>query len=143
VSRRVSAWAPAVAWAAVIFSMSTDVWSSDHTASILRPLVSFFYPSISDEAFAVVHFAVRKLAHLTEYGVFALLLDRGFRLGSSIAPSRAPLAALVVAALYSLSDEAHQSFVASRGASLEDSAIDTVGAAIVATLLALLRRNRA
>ncbi len=131
-SRRLSAWAPAVAWAAVIFWMSTDSMSAAHTSAILLPIVRLVFPSITDQEFEVVHFAVRKLAHLTEYMVFALLLDRGFREGSSIRPSRAPLAALVVAALYSLTDEAHQVVVASRGPSLRDCGIDVAGALLMA-----------
>jgi VanZ family protein len=45
------------------------------------------------------------------------------------------LVALVLVVLYSLSDELHQSFVPSRGASLHDCAIDSVGG--LAALLVL------
>jgi len=142
VTKPLSAWAPVVAWAALIFSMSTDSMSADHTRTILWPIVHFFHPSISDEAFDVVHFVVRKLAHFSEYAVFAFLLDRALRLGSSIAPSRAPIAAVVAAVLYSLTDEGHQAFVASRGPSLRDCGVDASGAAFMALGLAFLRREK-
>ena len=131
---RLAAWAPAVVWAAVIFYMSTDELSAEHTRSWIEPIVRFFVPSLPDAAFEVLHFVVRKLAHMTEYFVFALLIERGCRRGSELAPSRAPLVAWVVAALYSLTDEGHQLLVASRGASLLDCGLDSLGAAIAAIL---------
>ena len=47
----------------------------------------------------------------------------------------AAFAALIVAGLYSLGDEYHQSFVPGRGASLVDCGIDTAGALIGLVLL--------
>ncbi len=129
-SARFSAWAPAALWAVVIFVMSTDSMSAEHTRRILEPIFRSFYPSLSPEAFELVHHAVRKLAHVTEYVVFAVLLDRGFRRDSPLAPSRAPFAALAVAMLYSLSDEGHQLVVASRTPSLYDCGIDSFGAVL-------------
>jgi VanZ family protein len=143
VSERFAAWAPAAFWAAWIFVMSTDALSAEHTRSLIEPVLRFFYPSLSPESFEVVHAITRKLAHVTEYLVFAVLLDRGFRRDSPIAPARAPLAALVAASLYSLTDEAHQSFVASRTASLYDCGLDSIGAAIGAGAITLLNASRA
>jgi len=129
VSSRASAWAPAGVWALVIFLMSTDSMSADHTRSLLMPILRFVVPSLSQEAIELVHFAIRKLAHVGEYLVFAVRLDRGFRRDSPVSASWAPIAALAIAALYSLTDEAHQAFVASRGASLYDCGFDSLGAA--------------
>jgi VanZ family protein len=42
---------------------------------------------------------------------------------------------VIVAGLYSLTDEFHQSYVAGRGPSLIDSGIDTAGAAFATCLL--------
>ena len=129
-SEKVSAWAPAVAWALLIFWMSTDSFSAFHTSRFLEPILRFFVPSLSPDAFAVIHFIVRKLGHVSEYLVFAVLLDRGFRRESPLAASRAPLAGLVVAALYSLADEGHQTLVGSRTGSLYDCGFDCFGAAL-------------
>ena len=138
---RLAAWAPAAFWAAWIFLMSTDVMSAEHTR-LIEPVLRFFYPSLSPEAFEVVHAIMRKLAHVGEYLIFALLLDRGFRRDSPLSPAHAPLAALVAAALYSLTDEAHQSFVASRTPSLYDCGLDSIGAAIGAGAKALVSASR-
>jgi len=129
---RLAAWAPAVVWAAIIFYMSTDELSAEHTRSWIEPIVRFFVPSLPDPAFEVIHFVIRKLAHMSEYFMFALLIDRGCRRGSELAPARAPLVAWVVAALYSLTDEGHQLLVSSRGASLLDCGLDSLGAAFAA-----------
>jgi VanZ family protein len=129
---RVSAWAPAVAWALVIFFMSTEEMAAAHTRRWLEPIVRFFFPSVPEASFELGHHVVRKLAHVTEYFVFALLLHRGWRRGSMLAPARAPFAAFAVAALYSLTDEGHQTFVAGRAATLVDCGLDSLGAAIAA-----------
>ena len=129
---RVSAWAPAVVWALVIFFMSTEEMAGRHTRTWLAPIVRFFFPSVREASFELGHAVVRKLAHVAEYFVFALLVDRGWRRGSTLAPARAPLAAFAVAALYSLTDEGHQTFVAARTASLLDCGLDSLGAALAA-----------
>lgn len=131
---RVAAWAPAVVWALVIFFMSTEEMSAARTRSWIEPIVRFFLPSLSEASFDLVHAVVRKLAHVAEYFALALLVDRGWRQGSMLSPARAPLAAFAVAALYSLSDEWHQTFVAQRTASLLDCGWDSLGAALAARL---------
>jgi VanZ family protein len=132
VTGRLAAWAPVVAWAAVIFFMSTDELSAEHTRGWIEPIVRFFLPTLSEELFELLHEVVRKLAHVTEYFVFALLIERACRRGSDVAPARAPLVAWIAAALYSLTDEGHQLFVASRGASLLDCGFDSIGAGLAA-----------
>jgi hypothetical protein len=120
---RVLAWAPAVVWALVIFFMSTEEMAARHTRTWLAPIVRFFFP------------------YVAEYFVFALLLERGWRRGSMLARARTPIAAFAVAALYSLTDEAHQTFVAARTASLRDCGLDSLGAAIAARVVSR-RRSR-
>jgi len=131
---RLSAWAPAVAWAAVIFFFSTEELAAEHTGTWLESFVRLFLPSLSPRTFEVLHAILRKLAHVAEYFVLALLVDRGWRHGSRLRPAWAPMAAFFVAALYSLSDEWHQTFVPSRTASLFDCGFDSIGAALAARM---------
>jgi VanZ family protein len=72
---------------------------------------------------------VRKSAHFAEYFIFSVLLLRGVRGERGGWQLRWALAALALAAAYSVLDEYHQSFVPSRTASPWDSLLDTVGAA--------------
>jgi VanZ family protein len=123
------AWWPVLAWSALIFCMSTDTFSSEHTGSIIEPILRWIYPAITAEQFAFIHHLIRKTAHFTEYFIFALLLFRGVRRGRSGWRWSWGLQALFIAAAYSALDEFHQSFVASRTASPYDSLLDTIGAA--------------
>lgn len=79
---------------------------------------------------------LRKLAHVTIFGVLWLTLARA-------AYWRRPILATVVAVLYAISDEVHQTFVEGRHGSPVDVAIDSAGIALalLAWILATRRRN--
>jgi VanZ family protein len=128
VVRWLVAWWPALAWAAVIFGMSTDAFSSEHTGSMIEPILRWLFPACNAEQIGLLHHMIRKSAHFTEYFIFALLLFRGIKLGRPGWRWSWGLLALFVAAFYSALDEIHQSFVASRTASPYDSLLDTTGA---------------
>lgn len=80
---------------------------------------------------------LRKLAHVTIFGVLWITLARAMRW-------RRPLLAAAVAIVYAISDELHQSFVQGRHGSPVDVAIDTlgIGLAVLAWILATRRRDR-
>jgi VanZ family protein len=138
------AWWPALLWATVIFSMSTDTFSSEHTGSIIEPILRWIYPAITAEQFEIIHHVTRKTAHFTEYFVFALLLFRGIRRGRPGWRWSWAFGAFFLAAMYSALDEIHQAFVASRTASPYDSLLDSVGAlAAMLFLFAWLRWRQA
>ena len=74
-----------------------------------------------------VGFAVRKIAHFSEFALLAVTLSvhlhyrmRGYR--------RIALTAWVIATLYAGTDELHQMFVGGRGPAVRDVAIDSAGA---------------
>jgi VanZ family protein len=110
-SRVLSAWLPVVAWAGLIFTLS----------------------SIPDLGTGLGGWdlVLRKLAHAAEYAVLGLLLLRA--LGR-------PLLSLGLGAAYALTDEIHQAFVPGRQGSALDVAIDTAGVAIGVALALRLRR---
>ena len=122
------AWWPALVWACVIFTLSTDSFSSDHTATVLSVVVKWLYPHLTEAQFNLIHHIIRKSAHFTEYFIFCLLIYRGVRGDRRGWRWTWGLAALSVAAGYSALDEIHQAFVASRHASPYDSMIDSTGA---------------
>ena len=110
-------WWPAVLWACLIFFLSTDTFSSEHTAWFFEPVIHWLVPSLSGQQIDFIHHIIRKSAHFTEYFIFCLLLYRavrGVRRGWHWSWG---LTALVIAACYSCLDEIHQAFVASRTAS--------------------------
>ena len=108
--------------------MSTDTLSSEHTAWVLEPILRWMIPSLTADQFETVHHVIRKCAHISEYFVFCLLLYRGVRGDRKGWRCTWGLAALFCAAGYSVLDEIHQAFVASRTASAYDSLLDSIGA---------------
>ena len=90
-------WLPVVAWAGVIFAISS-------------------IPSLGT-GLGVWDLVLRKLAHVTEYAVLGLLLARAVPLTP----------AFVLGVLYAASDELHQHFVAGREGAPRDVVIDALG----------------
>lgn len=136
------AWWPAVAWAIVIFAMSTDSFSAERTSSIFERILSWIDPSMTASQFELIHHLIRKSAHFTEYFVFCLLLYRGVRGARAGWRWSWGMAALFLAAAYSALDEVHQAFVASRHASPYDSLIDSTGAFFAMLFLWFWFRSR-
>jgi VanZ family protein len=144
-SSRLWRYGPVVVWALLIFIGSSDVLSATHTgAFLIRPLHALF-PGASENTLAGIHFGLRKLGHFTEYGILAALTARALRTSPlHIFSYRWFWLALSFVIVYALFDEFHQSFVASRTASIYDSMIDTAGGLTVLLLIAwrgFFRRN--
>ena len=141
---RLSRYGPVLLWAALIFVFSSGLFSGSKTSSVLRPLVQWVYPNVSDAALILVHALIRKASHFVEYAILALLLARAFRTSlREFLRNHWFAVSLTVVALYALSDEFHQSFVATRTASIYDCLIDTAGGLAALTIVAWrIRRNR-
>jgi VanZ family protein len=138
----VRSWWPAFLWAAIIFSLSTDSFSAEHTGTILYPIFHWLIPSLTVHQFEPIHHFIRKSAHFTEYFIFCLLLFRGVRSERTGWRWTWALAALSIAAGYSALDEIHQAFVVSRTASAWDSLLDSAGAFVASVALFLWFRFR-
>lgn len=135
-------WWPALLWAAVIFTLSTDTFSAAHTGSIIEPILRWLFRSLSRHQIHEIHYFIRKTAHFTEYFVFYLLLFRGARGEQRGWRWTWALAALSIAAGYSAFDEIHQAFVISRTASPWDSFLDSIGASVAFVVVFLFYRFR-
>jgi len=124
-------WLATVAWGALIYYLSTPAFGAHRSLPLLARLLAFFDVSISPTTLGVLDSFIRTLAHLTEYAIFALLLYRSC-LGRNRCGWRPRLAfwSVVIAALYSVTDEYHQSFTSARVSSAFDCVIDTMGAAV-------------
>ena len=121
-------YGPLLLWMVLISFASTSEFSAFNTSEIFRPFIRWIFPNLSDERVAAVHFLTRKVAHFAEYAVLGILSARAFS-GSAKGFIRRHWfqVALVLIVCYALLDEFHQSFVASRTASIYDSAIDAAG----------------
>jgi VanZ family protein len=132
-------WVPVFIWLGVVFAGSTDIFSAEQTSRYLVPFLRWLNPQISPSTIAMVHFALRKLSHLTEYAILAAFLWRalcnGTNLGAKV--SFLFIAVWFVCGICAVTDEFHQSFVASRTASPHDVLIDVCGA-LIGILLCLM-----
>jgi VanZ family protein len=123
-----SRYLPLVAWLVFISYASSDSFSAGNTSRIIGPLILWLFPNTSQESLAVVHLIARKLAHFTEYAILGFLAARAFRTSPRAAiRQRWFLISLSLIVVYALLDEYHQSFVATRTASVYDSLIDMAG----------------
>jgi len=125
-------WLPVLIWLGVIFLGSTDMLSAEHTSRFLVPFLRWIDPQISFATLNAIQLGIRKLGHLTEYAILAMLLWRALRSGTrwQMKMSILFLVAALASAIFAVSDEFHQSFVPSRTASPNDVMIDICGALI-------------
>lgn len=125
-------WVPVFVWLSAIFAGSTEIFSAEQTSRYLVPFLRWLDPHISNSAIAAIHFALRKLGHLTEYAILAALLWRALRSANRLQMRMSILfvVAWFVCAIFAATDEFHQSFVPSRTAAAGDVMIDIVGAFI-------------
>lgn len=144
-------WLPVLLWLGLIFIGSTDLMSAEHTSRFLIPFLLWLKPDLSPEALAQVHFVLRKLGHITEYAILAMLFWRALRRETNpqikaILRLRSGqtlfLSVWILCAIFAATDEYHQSFVASRTAAIGDVLIDSAGAAIGLVLCIAFRRRK-
>ncbi|MER3427636.1 MAG: hypothetical protein C4334_05990 [Pyrinomonas sp.] len=141
--QRLWRYGPLLAWMALIFFASSGEFSAANTSRIIRPLLLWLFPEISEQALNAVHALIRKGAHFGEYAVLALLAARAF-----LSSSRALLCrhwlkiSLLLVISYALFDEYRQSFVPTRTPSLWDSLIDIAGGASALLLIAAWRARK-
>ena|ERR1041385_3159415 len=139
---RLIRYGPLLIWAALIFVGSGSVLSAEHTSGLLQ-FVKWLFPSASPAFLGWFHLLVRKAGHLTEYAILATLAARAFRNSSHQFIRRHWFKlSFLLAVIYALTDEFHQSFVPSRTASLYDSIIDSAGALIALSVIWLFHRRR-
>ncbi len=83
----------------------------------------------------LMHVGIRKMAHVTEFGLFSVTVFHGIRGGRFGWRFSWALATVVIAVTYASLDEWHQSFVPLREARGRDVAIDALGAVLAQTLV--------
>jgi len=135
-------YAPLILWMLFISFASTSEFSAVNTSKVIRPLLLWLFPNITEEKIMLGHFIARKLAHFGEYAVLGLLAARAFLFSSHrfLRQSWFPAGMLLVV-LYALLDEYHQSFVPTRSASLPDSAIDIAGGLMALAVFSYFHRR--
>jgi VanZ family protein len=132
---RIRYWLPAIGVAIVISLFSTHYFSAEQTGRVILPILRRIFPSASIHTLRLMHFGIRKLAHITEFGVFSVTIYHGIRGPRSGWKLNWAIITLLIAAAYAGLDEWHQSFVPLREPSLRDVLIDTTGALLAQVLV--------
>jgi len=120
---------------AVIWWLSSDAGSAHHTSGIVGWIVTLLVPWATPAEIALVHALVRKLGHLTEYAILAILWFRALHVGRGLTPILSTLTALAISVAWAIIDEFHQSFVPSRTSTSLDVLIDITGATLALLVL--------
>ncbi|HEX7284983.1 MAG TPA: VanZ family protein [Candidatus Angelobacter sp.] len=148
-ARALTFWLPTLLWLLLLAWFSTDTFSAEHTGGILLRIIHAVYGPVSQPAFQEIHFYVRKSAHFLAYGMLSAFAFFSWRatLASAVRWSlRWSVLALGLTLLAASLDEFHQSFVASRGSSWHDVALDMTGAFVFQIAIAAwlsVRKRRA
>src|SRR3979411_738283 len=76
------AWLPVTVWGILMFAGSTEVFSGYQTSRFITPFLLWLDPHMSYRTIEMLHILIRKLGHVFEYAVLAILLWRAFRRGT-------------------------------------------------------------
>lgn len=134
-------YALASIWLGVVLFLGTAYFAATNTAPFILPLLKKLAPGASSGQLHAMHVVVRKLGHMAEYAVLALLWFWAVVVRTG-RPVRAAWIALLVCLACAVADEAHQAVTPARTGSVQDVAVDVAGAA-VALLIALGGTSRA
>lgn len=108
-------WLPVFSWCAFIFYLSG-------------------IPQLTT-GWGVYDLVLRKMAHMAEYFILALLSYRAFNGSFNLASFYLIFWSFILSFLYAVSDEIHQAFVPTREASIGDILIDTLGIIVFCALI--------
>jgi len=123
-------WIPAICVAVVISTFSTHYFSGEETARVFIPILHWLFPGASLHTLSRMHTVIRKLAHVTEFGIFSTAVFHGVRGERYGWKLRWALITLAIAVSYAGLDEWHQSFVPMREARVRDAVVDFTGAVL-------------
>lgn len=121
-------WGPVVLWMALISVGSTDVLAADETSRFILPFLRWLLPGATPATLELLHGAVRKLGHVSEFAVLAVLWYRSLTWDGRARRTQAALVAFALTLVFAGLDEVHQAFVATRTASVLDVGWDGLGA---------------
>jgi VanZ family protein len=125
---RLKYWLPAICTAILISVFSTHYFSGTQTGRVIIPILHWLFPAANRHQLHLMHVGIRKLAHVTEFGVFSVTIFHGLRAGRAGWRFSWAIITLLIAVAYAGLDEWHQSFVPLREARVRDVAIDAFGA---------------
>jgi VanZ family protein len=132
---RLKYWIPAIGIAILISLFSTHYFSAEQTGRLIIPVLRWLFPSAGKHTLRVLHFGIRKAAHVTEFGIFSVAVFHGVRAERHGWRLNWAIITLLIAVSYAGLDEWHQSFVPLREARARDVMIDAFGAVLAQVIV--------
>jgi VanZ family protein len=133
----------AILWMALIFCFTQlPYFTGENTSEAIHKVVitehnTINTPTADNEQINVLNLIVRKLTHVTVFGILSLLLYR------SLASFRYSfIFSWLITVLYAITDEWHQSFMPGRVATYKDVLFDGFGAFLALVLTFIIIRKR-
>src|SRR5947207_3195087 len=130
-----------VFWAFGVLFLGSAPFGAAQTRVVVRPLLHWLVPTARPATLEAAHQVSRKLAHLSVYGVLALLWFRALLARVERTPRSAAWLALGICLTCAFVDEAHQSMLLTRTGSARDLVLDAAGA--LGVLIVLRSRREA
>lgn len=116
-----------ILWMIAVFCLSHQDGSD--SGNLSRTIANFFSKGNTEVA-ATLEPVVRKVAHMTEYAIGAMIFYGILLTYPKYTTKQRIILAFLFIILYAISDEFHQSFINSRNGSARDVCIDTFGCAM-------------
>lgn len=123
VAARALRFLPPVVWMGLIALGSSSLLAGNRTGRLLVTLLTHFVPAADPRILDALHVGLRKLGHVMEYGILAVLWYRALDPSARAAPT-----AFLLAAAYGVVDELWQGLHPSRTPAAGDVAVDAAGA---------------
>lgn len=139
-------WVPALLWIAIITIESTDLFSSEHTSTVLYSVISQVFGPVNPVAFDIWHHYLRKTGHVVGFFVLSYLLFRAWRAtlplrGSGFWSIPWARVSFLMSVMVATLDEWHQSTIPSRTGNFHDVILDSTAALAAQIFLWLFLRN--
>jgi len=115
-------------WLLLVLFLGSTSFAAQETGRFIMPFLTSILPGTPAPQLQALHVVLRKLAHVTEYAVLALLWFRALRGVGGQTLGAAAGTALAVCLVCAFVDEAHQSTLPARQGSARDFLIDAFGA---------------
>ena len=131
-----------VLWLLVVLFLGSAHFGAQQTWALALPFLKPLAPWATTAELRAMHMLLRKLAHLSEYAVLALLWLRALRVGRHLSMRTACWAALLLCVSVAFVDEAHQATLQTRTGSAFDLLLDTLGALMVLMIARMLHELR-
>lgn len=133
-----------IMWCFIIFYFSNTNAndSSNMSMGIVKMFINLIYPKFDllnvqrrNEILSIIHLLIRKLAHMTEFGILYFLIFQFITTYKKLY-----ILPLFFTIVYAAFDEIHQLFIEGRSGNIADIMIDSIGAIIMLCIVYLYQK---